>query len=277
LIEGLRKFGYVEGKNLAIEEISSGGNPDRLPSLIAQLVQKKVDVIVVGNTTAALAAKKLTTTIQIVFANAADPVGAGVVASLARPGGNVTGVSSVGIELAARRLQLLKDTFPKISRTAVFVTKVYVSAEQLVEVERAAKALGLMVFPVELRRGDHIDQTVALLRKSRADSMLVTDAAWHLVNRELLASVAAKMRVPAIYGTRQYAESGGLMAYGADLAAQFRSAARLIDRILKGTKPADLPVEQATEFEFLINMKTAKALGLTIPQSILARADKVIE
>ncbi len=201
----------------------------------------------------------------------------GFVASLARPGGNITGISNIGHELSAKRLELLKETFPTISRVAVLVTSDPIVASHVREIQRAAKALKIDVLSVELLRRDGLEQGLGLLSKWHADSMYFLETADHFANRKLLAEFAAKIRLPAIYPVRQYAEAGGLMSYGADYEANNRRAATYVDKILKGAKPADIPVEQPTKFELVINMKTAKTLGIKIPQSILVRADKVIE
>ena len=272
-----RELGYVEGKNVLIERRFAEGRLDRLPALAADLRERTVEVIVSGGTPASQAAKEAAGKIPIVFVNASDPVGMGFVASLARPGGNITGISNIGHELTAKRLQLLKEAFPKSSRVAVFVTSDPIVASHAPEIQRAVKALAIEVLSVELLRPDGFEQALALLSKWRADSMYFLETADHFVNRKLLAEFAAKIRLPAIYPARQYAEAGGLMSYGANYEANFRRAAIFVDKILKGAKPADLPVELPTRFELVINMKTAKALGITISKELLFRADRVIE
>ena len=275
VVDGLRNFGYVEGKNVSIEKRFADGHLDRLPALAADLVQQKVDVIVALGGAHARAAKQATATVPIVFASLSDPIGQGLTASFARPGGNITGISTMGADVSAKRLQLLKEAFPKISRVAVFVAPDS-AAGQITEVQRGAKVLGIEVLLSELQRLEEFEQRSAQLRKWRADSMLVLESNRNFFNRKLLVELAAKMRLPALFGSKQYADAGGLMSYGANYEAQYRYAATFVSKILKGAKPADLPVEQATEFELAINMKTAKTLGFKFPNSILAQVTKVI-
>jgi putative ABC transport system substrate-binding protein len=273
----LRELGYSEGKNLVIEARFADGQFDRLPGLAADLLQKNLDVIYATNTPAVEAVKPLAGATPIVFSAAADPVGSGFVKSLAKPGGNITGITIMSPELSAKRLQILKEAFPNISRTAVFVSEEPNLSRQTAEIQRAAKFLKIEVMSTQLASRDRIETTIALLRKWRADSMYFVESPTHNFNRNLLAEFAAKIRLPAIWGSVAYAESGGLISYGANSEALSRRAASYVDKILKGAKPAELPVEQPTTFDLVINMKTAKALGIKFPQSILLRADKVIE
>jgi putative ABC transport system substrate-binding protein len=275
-MQGLRELGYVENKNVVFERRYAEGMFDRLPAMAAELVQQKVDLIFVNNTPPALAAKQATATIPIVFAAVGSPIENGVVASLARPGGNITGTTNIATILTGKRLQILREVFPKTSRIAVLNSKT-VSPFQFEEVQRAAKVIGLDVLPIELRRREEFEQQIALMRKGRADALYPLDNPINGQLRSLLAEFASQYRLPVIFGSIQYVDAGGLMSYGADLNGNFYRAATYVDKILKGTKPADLPVEQPTKFELAINMKTAKALGITIPQSILVRADRVIE
>jgi putative ABC transport system substrate-binding protein len=238
-----------------------------------------VDVIVAPTSTSALAAKQATTTIPIVFATATDPVASGLVASLARPGGNITGLSLfAGMEIVGKSLQLLKEAVPKVSRVAVLWNPANVSHPLLLkEIEIAARALGLQLQMLEARGPDAFDSTFAAMTRERTGALFVLADPIFLLNRTRLAELAVKHRLPAIYGLREHVEAGGLMAYAPSVADLLRRAATYVDKILKGAKPADLPVEQPTRFELVINLKTAKALGLPIPQSVLMRADKVIE
>ena len=278
MTESLRQLGYVEGKNVLIVRRFAEGNLERLPALAADLSQQNVEVIFAGGTPALTAAKEAAAgRIPIVFANSSDPVGMGFVASLARPGGNITGISNIGHELTAKRLELLKEIFPKSSRVAVFVTKDPIVARHVPEIQRAANKLGIEVLSVELLRRDGVERASAQLSKWRADSMYFLETSDHFSNRKALAEFAAKVRLPAIFPVRQYAEAGGLISYGADYDANYRRAAAFIDRILKGAKPADIPVELPTKFDLVINMKTAEMIGITFPPSVLARADRVIE
>jgi putative ABC transport system substrate-binding protein len=276
--EGLRELGYVEGKTIAIEYRFAEGRSERLPALAAELVRLKVDVIVTGGPPAPEEAKQATSTIPIVFAVAGDPVGEGLVASLARPGGNVTGLASIAAEVVGKQLELLKEVVPKISRVAVLLNPSH-SAHPLMsrQAEGPARALGMQLHILQAGSPAEIDAAFAAMRSRGVGGVLVLRGSLFLAQRTQIAALAAKSRLPAVYGTREEAEAGGLMAYGASLLLLYRRAATYVDRILKGAKPADLPVEQPTKFELIINLKTAKALGLTIPQSLLGRADEVIE
>jgi putative ABC transport system substrate-binding protein len=275
--EGLRELGYVEGKTIAIEYRFAEGRPERLPALAAELVRLKVDVIVTGGPPAPEDAKQATSTIPIVFAVAGDPVGEGLVASLARPGGNVTGLASIAAEVVGKQLELLKEVVPKISRVAVLLNPSH-SAHPLMsrQAEGAARALGMQLHILQAGPAE-IDAAFAAMRSQGVGGVLVLRGSLFLAQRRQIAALAAKNGLPAVYGTREEAEAGGLMAYGASLPLLYRRAATYVDKILKGAKPADLPVEQPTKFELIINLKTARALGLTIPQSLLGRADAVIQ
>jgi len=276
--QGLRDLGYVEGQNIAIEYRWAEGRVERVPDLAAQLVGLKVDVIVATSSPMALAAKKATRTIPIVFVTAADPVASGLVAGIARPGGNVTGVSLLAPEIVARQLQLLKEAVPTVSRVAVLSNPGNSYTTLLVkEIEAAARSLGVRVEIVEVRGVDAFDSAFSAVTKARPGALFVLFDPMFFAHRKRIAEIANKNRLPAMYPHKEYAEAGGLIAYGVDLRDNFRRAATYVDKILKGAKPADLPVEQPAKFELVINLKTAKALGLTIPPSLLQRADQVIE
>jgi putative ABC transport system substrate-binding protein len=276
--QGLRELGYVEGQNIAIESRSAEGKLDRLPELALDLVRLKVDVIVVGAEPSAQAAKRATTTIPIVMAVSFDPVGSGLVASLARPGGNLTGLATLNPELAGKRLELLKETVPGVVRIAVLRNSNNpITTPQLRETRAAAQALGLELQSLDVQGPEDFDAAFQAATKARAGALIVLSDGVTNDHRTRLVGFAAKSRLPAMYGGRPYVDAGGLMAYGANGADNFRRAATYVDKILKGAKPADLPIEQPTKFELVINFKTAKALGLTIPQSILVRADEVIQ
>jgi putative tryptophan/tyrosine transport system substrate-binding protein len=282
LLQGLRDLGYVEGRNLVIEYRGAEGKPERFPALAAELVALKVDVIVTaGGTLAALAAKQATRTLPIVFAAAADPVESGLVTSLARPGGNVTGLSIVSPELVGKSLELLKEVVPGVSRVAVLWQPggfgERTEKDMLNGAEVAARALGVRPQFVEARGPADFDRAFSEMTRARAGALTVFANAMFTIERRRLVDLAAKNRLPALYAFREYVDAGGLMAYGPHLADLYRRAATYVDRILKGTQPGDLPVEQPTKFDLAINLKTAKALGLTIPQSLLLRADQVIE
>ncbi len=278
LRQGLRELGYVEGQNFTIEYRAAKGKPERLPDLAAELVRLKVDVIVTAATPAAKAAKNATSTIPIVMADPGDPVATGLVASLARPGGNLTGVSSIAPDLASKRLELLKETVPKISRVAVVWNSAIPPAEvALKELRAAALALGVQLQSVEVQGPNGFENAFAAITKERADALFVFPDPLTFNNRELIVDFAAKSRISAMFGAREFVDVGGLMAYGPSYPDMFQRAGALVGKILKGAKPADLPVEQPTKFELVINLKTAKALGLTIPPSVLIRADQVIQ
>jgi len=275
--QGLRELGYVEGQNIAVEPRWAEEKYDRLPALAADLVHLKVDVIVAVGVPATRAAQQATRTIPIVMAMVIDPVATGLVATLARPGGNVTGQSLVAPELVGKQLELLKEVVPKVSRVGLLWNPANPgSAPQLREAEVAARALGVRLQPLEARGPQEIDSAFAAMTRERAGALVVLVDAIFTSQRTQIAELAAKRRLPAVYGLREHAEAGGLMVYSANPLDLERRAATYVDKILKGRKPADLPVEQPTRFELVINLKTAKALGLTFPPSVLVRAEEVI-
>jgi putative ABC transport system substrate-binding protein len=277
--QGLRGLGWVEGQNIVIEYRSAEGRYDRLPDLAADLVRLKVDVIAAAGTAATTAAKNVTRTIPIVMIGVGDPVGLGLIASLARPGGNVTGLSfSVGMETAGKGLELLKEAVPTIRRVAVLTNPANPGQPlALKNVKAAARSLGMQLQLLEARGPDEFDGAFAAMTKERVGALFVVSEAMFNLHRVRLADLAARNKLPSMHGFKEDAEAGALMSYGASLDAMFRHAALFVDRILKGAKPGDLPVEQPITFELVINLKTAKALGLTIPQSLLLRANQVIE
>jgi putative tryptophan/tyrosine transport system substrate-binding protein len=275
--QGLRELGYVEGKNIVIELRAAEAKPDQLPALAAELVRLKVDVIVTGGGRATRAAKEATNTIPIVMAQVPDPVGDGFVASLARPGGNITGLSALGPELSGKRLELLKETVPRLSRVAVLGTSTTPgNAQQLREVELAAGALQVKLQFLDVLDPKDVETAFRAASKDHAEGVLVLSASVFVSRRTQVLDLAQKSRLPAIYYRSEFVEAGGLMSYGVNDTDLYRRAATYVDKILKGTKPADLPVEQPTKFEFIINLKAAKQIGLTIPPNVLARADRVI-
>jgi putative ABC transport system substrate-binding protein len=276
---GLRELGYVEGQTISIEYRWAEGKVDRLPSLAAELVGLKVDVIVTGGGVPGVhAAKRATDTIPIVFTNAADPVASGLVASLARPGGSVTGMATMSPEIIGKRLQLLKEAIPTVARVAILYNPAFSgSLFNLKAAQGAAPALGLTVQPLEVRSADEFSRAFAALTRERADALVAFGDPFTTAHQAQIVELAARSRLPAMYSRPDFAHTGGLMAYGPSLPDMYRRAATYVDKILKGAKPADLPVEQPTKFELVINLKTAKALGLTVPQSVLIRADQVIQ
>ena len=277
-IQGLRELGYVEGKNITIEWRFSEGKYERLPELAADLARLKVDVIVAPATQNVAVAKQATGTIPIVMTGSGDPVGSGLVVSLARPGGNVTGLSVLAPEIVGKQLELLKEIVPKVSRVAVLWNPTNTSHPLLLrEAKVAARSLGVQLHILEARGPEEVESAFATMTRERAGALLVPTDGMFLLHRARIAELAAKHRLPAMYGLREFVDAGGLMVYGASLRDSFRRAATYVDKILKGAKPGDLPVEQPTKFELIINLKTAKALGLTIPQSLLLRADEVIQ
>jgi putative tryptophan/tyrosine transport system substrate-binding protein len=281
--QGLRELGYVDGQNVVIEYRYADGRAERLPDLAAELVSLRVDVIVSGGTLAPLAAKQATSTIPIVLAAAGDPVGTGLVTNLAKPGGNVTGLSNLSRDLTAKRLQLLKEIVPRLSRVTVFWNAANIVAVlHIPEVEAAARTLGLQVQSLEVRGPDDFDNAVLERRLLAATSggggaLFLLDDPLVMRYRMPIADFAIRNRLPSSAAYKNFAEAGGLITFGASLADLYRRAALYVDKILKGAKPGDLPVEQPSKFELVINLKTAKALGLTIPPSLLLRADQVIE
>jgi putative ABC transport system substrate-binding protein len=276
--EGLRDLGYVEGRNILIEYRWAEGQYERFPALIAELVALKVDVIVTAGTPASLAVKKATTSIPLVMVAVGDPIGVGLVASLARPGGNVTGLSSIAPELEGKRLELLREVVPKLSHIAVLWNPDNpFHAGSLKETRAAAQVLGIKVQLLGVRVSEEFPAAFAAILRERPGALLVLADRIFLHNRARIVDFEAKHRLPGVYAYRELVEAGGLMSFGPSYPGMHRQAAHYVDKILKGSKPADLPVEQPTKFELRINLKAAKALGLTIPQSVLLRADQVIQ
>jgi putative tryptophan/tyrosine transport system substrate-binding protein len=276
--QGLRELGYVEGQNIAIMVRFASGRVERLPELAAELVRLKPDVIVTPSTPPSLSAKQATSTIPIVFAGIADPVGAGLIANFARPGGNITGMASSSAELGGKRLELLKEMIPRTSRVAVL----YNPADRanvlvLKQLQEAAPALALTLQPLEVRGPREFDGAFVAMTRERAHALFGAAGVLTFEHRKTIVDLAAKHRIPTMWGHRQFVEAGGLMSYAVNFYDQVRRAATYVDKILKGAKPGDLPVEQPTKFELVINITAAKAIGLAIPQSLLARADQVIE
>ncbi len=272
----LRRLGWVEGQNIAFELRTAAGKVDHLPELAAEIVSLKPDVILASATPPALAVQKLTSSIPIVFTLVADPVGSGLVASLARPGGNITGMTNLNNELSAKRLELLKEMFPKTRSVAILSNPADpINAPQLKDVEPTARSLGLHLRFIEVSDPNDFGGVSRTLAKNRPDALLVVTSQMFVGQRAKIIDMAAKSRLPSVFWSGTWVEAGGLMSYGVNVPAVYRRAAFFVDRILKGTKPADLPVEQPTKFEFIINLKTAKQIGVTIQQSVLFRADRV--
>jgi putative ABC transport system substrate-binding protein len=275
--QGLRELGYVEGKNIVIEYRSAEGEIDRLPALAAELVRLKVDVIVTGGPAPTRSAREATITIPIVMAQDSDPVANGFVASLARPGGNITGLSTLAPEISGKRLELLKETVPRLSRVAVFGTSNYPgNAQSLREVELVAGAFGVKLQYLDVQSPKDIETAFRAATKGRAQAVLTLNSPILLSQRAQIVELAVKSRLPVIFPQSEYVEDGGLMAYGTSITDLYRRAATYVDKILKGRTPADLPVEQPMKFEFIINLIAAKQIGLTVPPNVLVRADKVI-
>jgi putative ABC transport system substrate-binding protein len=276
--QGLRELGYIEGQNITIEYRFAGGRVGQLPELAAELVRLKIDVIVTPGTPASVAAKQATSTIPIVFAGVADAVGAGLVADFARPRGNITGLTGISAELGGKRLELLKEVAPKASRVAVLFNPADRSnVLVLKELQESAPALRLTLQPLGVRGPGEFEGAFVAMSRKRAHALFGAAGILTTEHRKAIVDLAAKSRIPAMWGERQFVEAGGLMSYAVNFYDQVRRAATYVDKILKGAKPGDLPVEQPTKFELVINLKTAKALGLTIPQSLLLRADEVIQ
>jgi putative ABC transport system substrate-binding protein len=279
-LEGMRVLGYVEGQNLVLEYRGVEGQYERFPDLVAELVRLKVDVLMVPSTAAALAAKQVTSTIPIVMIGMGDPVGSGLVASLARPGGNITGLSIMAPGLIGKQLEFLKEVLPTVSRVAVLWNPASPGHALAVrEAEVAAQAVGVQLQLLEARGPDAFDSAFAAMTSAHAGALLVLGDRIFYQHRRWLAELAATSRLPTMHSTqcRAFVEAGGLLCYGTSLQDSWRRAAYYVDRILKGAKPADLPVEQPTKFELVINLKTANELGLTIPPSLLFQADEVIK
>jgi putative ABC transport system substrate-binding protein len=276
--KALGDLGYVEGQNIAFEYRYAGGLPDRLSWVAAELARLPVDLIATYGTPASRAAKEATKTIPIVMMNIGDPVGAGLVASLARPGGNITGNTLLGPDVAGKRLQILKEVIPSLSRPAFLWNPDNAShPAQLAELEAAASILGMTLAPVAVRRADDFDGAFATILSEHADAFLMTADALHQISSAKIIDFLINNRLPGMFYTREIVVAGGLMSYGASVPDLFRRGALYVHKILQGTKPADLPVEQPTKFELAVNMKTAKAIGITVPESFLLRADEVIE
>jgi len=275
--QGLHALGYVEGQNIAIDYRFTDGKLERLPEVAAELVSLKVNVLITISTNAALAAKGATSTIPIFFMGVSSPIEAGLVKSLARPGANITGLTNIASVLSGKRLEILKETLPKLSRIAVLWDPQNAgSSAQWKESEIAAKELSLQIYSMEVSSADKYESAFKGASTAGSAALGVTLNPLAASNQKRVVELAAKNRLPAIYARDDFVNNGGLMSYGPSYAADGRDAARLVDKILKGAKPADLPVEQPTKFEFIVNLKTAKQIGLTIPPNVLARADKVI-
>jgi putative ABC transport system substrate-binding protein len=276
--QGLRELGYVEGRNIVVEYRDAQGDPGRVARLVGELVRLDVDVLVVGGTASALSASRVTTTVPIVFTRAGDPVGSGIVASLDRPGGNVTGLSDPAAELSGKQLEILKTAAPHVARVGVLYNPGSpISRSALEGARTAARTLGLELQAVDVRQPDDLDEAFDVLVAWRAGAVLALSDPVIGSGLKPLASLAAQHRLPAIASRREFTDLGGLLAYGPNLAEHFRLAAGYVDRILKGARPANLPVQQPTAVELAVTLKTAKALGLTIPQTLLLRADRTIE
>jgi putative ABC transport system substrate-binding protein len=278
--QGLADLGYVEGDNVVIEARFAEGRQERLPHLVAEVLRQKIDVLVAGSTLGALAAKRATTTVPIVFASVFDPVASGIVASLARPGGNITGatVEAGGSGSAGKWVELLKEAVPGVSHVAVLWNSANpASGRSVGEIKAAAVTLNLKLDVLDAGNATKLETAFAAISASGAHGMIVTNDPSFYANRGKLVQFAASKRLPAVYFYRVFVDAGGLMSYGGSLEDSYRRAARLVDKILKGAKPADLPVDQPTKFELVINLKTAKALGLTMPPLLLLRADQMIE
>ena len=277
-VNGLRELGWIEGKNILFEGRFAKNRLERLPGLAAELVSLDVNVIVAFGTLAPLAAKRATTTIPIVMANAGDPLGTGLVASLARPGGNVTGLSLMAPDLGGKRLELLKELLPRLSSVAVVwnAANPY-SARVFEETQRAAETLAIELQSLEVRSPDDFDGAFDTVRRKHTDALVAVEDPLTFSRLKQIAEFCADNRLPAVYGLREFAEAGGLMTYGASLGDLYRRAVGFVDKILRGAEPSDLPVEQPTKFELVVNLTTARALGLKIPETFLTRADDVIE
>jgi putative ABC transport system substrate-binding protein len=271
--QGLRELGYLEGQNIVIEYRYGEGKTERLPELAGELVRLKVDVIVTASTLSVQAAKKTSGTVPVIFTAVNDPVGTGLVASFARPGGNVTGMTNLSTELDGKRLELLKETFPKVIRVAYLCNPNSPKSEM----QAAAQALGVQLQTLEVRSANDFNPAFEAVLKARAQAIIISPSPVFITYQKQIVDFAAKNRLPAVYATGDYVIGGGLMSYAHNNLENWRRAATYVDKILKGAKPADLPVEQPTKFELVINLKAAKQIGLTVPPNVLARADKVIK
>jgi putative ABC transport system substrate-binding protein len=275
--EGLRDLGYVEGKNIVVEYRWAEGNYDRFPALISELVAQKVDIIVTAGTPASLAVKKAAPSIPLVMIAVGDPIGTGLIASLAQPGGNITGLSSMAVDLEGKRLELLREVIPKLSHVAVFwnpASPFQVNSEK--EVQAAARAFKMKVLSLGVQAPEQFDNAFATIRRERPRALLVLADRLFLHNRARIMEFATKQRLPGVYAYVELVEAGGLMYYGPSYADMHRRAATFVDKILKGRKPSDLPVEQPMKFDFVINLKAAKQIGVTVPPNVLVRAGRVI-
>ena len=276
--KGLRDLGWVEGRSFTIESRFADGKLDRLPGLAEELVRQRVDVMLTGSSPGALAAKRVTGTIPVVMVTTGDPVGDGVITSLARPGGNITGVTALGQVLNTKRLELIKEAVRGVARVGVLINPASTNTPPFLrERDGVARALGLQLRVLEAHDPSNFEKAFATMATERIGALMVQPNAMFITHRKRIVDLVAKNRLPAVYGEREFVDAGGLMFYGASLADMYRDAAVYADKILKGAKPADLPVEQPTKLELIINLKTAKALGLTIPPSVLTRADHVVE
>ena len=276
--QGLRELGYVEGKNIVVEWRFADGEESRLPALVAELVRLKIDIIVAGGPSVTRAAQKATSTIPIVMGFHLDPVGSGAIASLARPGGNITGLSTMAVDLNGKRLELLKEAFPKVARVAFLWQSGGTDGNMAFSgMEAAAKALRLKLLSLEVRGPDDFDSAFARAKRDGVQALIASPGGIINTEQRQVLNLAAKNRLPAMYPTSDFVEAGGLMSYAPNLEDLWRRAADYVDKILKGTKPADIPVEQPTKFEFIVNLKSAKQIGVTVPPNVLARADRVIK
>jgi len=278
LRDGLRELGYEEGRNVIIEFRWAKGKYDQFPALVAELLAAKVDVIITAGTPATLAIKKATSTVPLVFIAVGDPVGTGVVPNLGRPGGNITGLSSIAPDLEGKRLELLREVVPKLSHVAFFLNPANVfHTASMRQARVAAQSLGIKLQPMEVNKSEQLDGAFASIVKEKPDALLILADRVFLHNRKRMMEFAIQQRLPSVNAYRELVEAGGLISYGPSYEDMHRRAAVYVDKILKGTKPADLPIEQPTKFTLLINLKTAKTLGLTVPPTLVARADELIE
>jgi len=278
LQQGLRELGYVEGKNIVTEQRHAAGRSEKLPELLAELIRLKVDVLIAAGDPAAHAAKEATSAIPIVMVSSPDPVGTGLIASLAHPGGNVTGLSDFHAGVITKRFEVLKDVVPLMSRVADLLNPANRSNTlQLKDIQATAPAFRVTIISLEVKGPDDMDDTFARIGKERPGALLVVGDKLFATHQKRIFEFVGKSRLPAIYSQRGYVDAGGLMSYGSNFADQYRRVATYVDKILKGAKPADLPVEQPTKFELVVNLKAAKQIGLTVPPSVLFRADKVIK
>jgi putative ABC transport system substrate-binding protein len=274
----MRELGWEEGRNFTLIARFADGRATRLPELAAELVRERVDIILAGSSPGVLAAQRATSTIPIVMVTTGDPVADGIVKSLARPGANVTGVTAIGQALNTKRLELIKEAVPGARRIGVIMNpEAFYTPSLLEDRQRAARSLALDLRLFEVREPDNLEAAFAAARTDRMDALLVQTTAFFITHRKRIVELAARSRVPAVYGEREFVDAGGLMFYGAGLGDMYRDAAVYVDKILKGAKPADLPIEQPSKLELVINLKAAKALGITIPPSVMARADRIVE